>query len=151
MKTKAVILVSVFLLCLFGYDRISCSVPIAAAHAPAAPQLPREFAGGRPGHFRFHPQEQIQADRVELSQLREGIERLRGDLPYVKDAPAHQDLKLQLERWQMHLDRMERELSTSAGPTASEVEERLDSIKGARSCAVCHGGSYSSEMVPTGR
>jgi len=150
MKAKALILAAV-LLSFLGYSQLLCTVPAAAAHPPAAPQLPRDFSGGRPGHFRFQPQEQIQADGRELAELRAGIERLRGDLPYIQDSTARVDLKLQLERWQVHLDRVQRELSSSAGPTASEVEQRLDSIKGSRSCSVCHGASYAAELTMSDR
>ena len=83
--------------------------------------------------------------------MRAGIERLRGDLPYIQDSTARLDVKLQIERWQVHLDRMQRELNSSAGPTASEVEQRLDSMKGARSCSVCHGANYAAELTPAER
>jgi len=151
MKAKAALLALLLLTCLFAISRAPEIVAAARAHAPSPAQLPRDFAGGRPGQFRFHPQEQLQADRLELVELRIGVERLRSQLSAVKDAAARDELRAQLERWQVHLDRMEARITTSAGPTAQEVEGRLNSMKGARACGVCHGQGYSADMVPTGR
>lgn len=119
---------------------------LLAAVAPA--QYPNDLAGGRPGVFRFYPSQEVQADRNELAQIRVGFERLHALLPRITDATARRELQAQLEIWQLHVTREEQRMRTSAGPTAAEVEARLNSIKGARQCGVCHAGQGIGRGVP---
>ncbi len=119
-------------------------------HVPRPAQFSAPQASGRPGVFRFHPYQEIQAERAELKQLRAGIDRLHGLLPAVGDAAARQELKSELALWQAHLDGEEQHLRLSAGPTAAEVETRLNEIKGARACGVCHGTENIGRNIPVG-
>jgi len=136
MKSKAVLVALLFLLSGLILTR---GTPGAAQQLQRPPQLPYEFAGGRPGVFRFHPQEQMRADLAEAAELRNGVERLRGVLPRISDPAAREQLQSELARWETHLSRLELRVNSSAGPTAATVESRLNGIKGARQCGVCHG------------
>lgn len=120
---------------------------------PPAPQPAQYFApqaSGRPGVFRFHPYQEIQSQRAEVKELHAGIERAQALLPSVSDAAARQELKSELARWQAHLDWEEQHLRTSAGPTAAEVETRLNEMKGSRTCGVCHGTENIGRNIPVG-
>ena len=86
----------------------------------------------------------MRGDKLELAELRVSIERTRTILHAIKDPAARQELQEQLDRWQIHVTRMEQRLTTSAGPTAATVESRLNAMKGARMCGVCHAGQYGS-------
>ncbi len=148
MKTKVILCALTCLLVFTWAWSQSRTLPETALRLtePAAQQFPPDFSGGRPGIFRFHPQEEMRGDRMELAELRISIERTRALMPMLKDPAARAELQDQLDRWQLHVNRMEHRLGNSAGPTAATVESRLNAIKGARSCAVCHGGPYSPSM-----
>lgn len=141
MKTR-VILLALSLLFLLGW------VSTGDRGAVRAAQYPNDLAGGRPGVFRFYPSQEIQADRNELAEIRVGIERLRLMLPKVGDPALRRELQAQLEVWQLHTNREEQRMRSSAGPTAAEVETRLNSIKGARQCGVCHAGQGIGRGIP---
>ena len=128
-------IVSVLALVFWG---MTCS-PVQASPANQAAQSSDPHASGRPGVFRFHPYKEMQQDRVELAELRVGIERLQHLLPDVQDATAQQELKTQLAHWQSRILREEQRLDTSASPMAAEVEMRLNAMKGSSTCGVCHG------------
>ncbi len=107
-------------------------------------------ASGRPGVFRFHPYQEIQAERAELNELRAGIDRVQALVPSIGDSAARQQLKAELARWQAHLARDEQHLRLSAGPTAADVETRLNEMKGTRTCGVCHGTENIGRNIPVG-
>ena len=127
------------------------SGPYGRPEATPASPTAQYFSGqasGRPGVFRFYPLQEIQGDRSEVAELRAGGERLQALLPAVDDARARQELKAQLQRWQSHLNREEQRMRVSAGPTAAQVETRLNAMKGERTCAVCHGTENIGRNVP---
>jgi hypothetical protein len=127
-----------------------CVIVAAAVSQARLPQYPTDLAAGRPGIFRFSPQEQVQADKTELGELRIGIERLQLSLRTARDPELRRQVQAELERWQLHVNRMEARLYSSAGPTAATVEARLNGMKGARQCGVCHGGGEQPAPVQTG-
>jgi hypothetical protein len=135
MTRKAALVLLLFFL-LIAFPR-SASI---AQQFQGPPELPRDIAGGRPGTFRFTTNEQLRADRGELAELRAGLDRLDRLLPRVSDPVTQRELSNQIERWSIHIARLEQRSSTPAGPTAATVEARLDQIKGQRNCGVCHGG-----------
>ena len=128
---------------------LMCVVVAGAVSQARLPQYPTDLTAGRPGVFRFAPQEQIQADKAELAELRIGIERLHSALRTVRDPELRRLLDAELERWQLHVNRMEARLHSSVGPTAAIVEGRLNGMKGARQCGVCHGGAEQPAPVQT--
>jgi hypothetical protein len=126
-----------------------CVMVVGAATQVRLPQYPSDLTAGRPGIFRFTPQEQVQADKLELGDLRISIERLHASLRTVRDPELRRLLQGELERWQLHVNRMEARLYSSAGPTAANVETRLNGMKGARQCSECHGGIEQPTPVQT--
>lgn len=142
------VLASLTLIVLGSAAAVSSWRQVLPAPPPAQYFAPQ--ASGRPGVFRFHPYQEIQAERVGLKELRTGIDRLHGLLPSLDDAAARQELKSELALWQAHLDREEQHLRVSAGPTAAEVETRLNQIKGARTCGICHGTENIGSNIPLG-
>ena len=120
------------------------------APTPQPAQYFAPQASGRPGVFRFHPYQEIQARRAEMKEMRAGIDRLQALLPSMPDGATRQELKSELARWQAHLDREEQHLSVSAGSTAAVVETRLNEMKGARTCGVCHGTENIGRNIPIG-
>src|SRR5579884_3661144 len=111
------------------------SVRNAAAQAP--PDVPRGISGGRPGIFRFIPREQLQAERAELTQLRASLERIRAGVSTIQDPAQRRQLDSDLDQWQIHLDRTQQRMTTSASSTAQMVELQLNDIKGQRMCGMC--------------
>ena len=135
--TRKAALVFLLLFVLLAFPR---SASIAAQRFQNPPEFPRDIAGGRPGSFRFLPTEQLRADRTEIADLRAGVDRLQRLLPRVSDPVAQREIAGELERWSLHIARLEQRANSSAGPTAATVEARLNQIKGQRNCGVCHGG-----------
>ena len=107
-------------------------------------------ASGRPGVFRFHPYQEIQAERADIREMRAGIGRLQALLPAMADGAARQELESELALWQAHLDREDHHHRVSAGSTAAAVETRLNEMKGARTCGVCHGTENIGRNMPAG-
>lgn len=142
------VLASLTLIALGSAAAVSSWRQVSPTPQPAQYFAPQ--ASGRPGVFRFHPYQEIQAERADMKELHAGIDRLHGLLPSIDDAAARQELKSELALWQAHLDREEQHLRVSAGPTAAEVETRLNEIKGARTCGVCHGTENIGRNIPVG-
>ena len=140
---RKIALVFILLLFLLAFPR---SASVTTQHFQGPPDFQRDVSAGRPGSFRFVTNEQLRADRMEIADLRAGIERLHRLLPIVKDATAQREINAELERWSLHIARLEQRMSSSAGPTAASVEARLDQAKGTRSCGVCHGAMPEGPM-----
>ena len=122
------------------------SASLARQHFQAPPDFPRDVTAGRPGSFRFITNEQLRADRAEVADLRVGVDRLQRLLPALRDAPAQREIANELERWSLHIARLEQRMNNSAGPTAATVEAHLNQMKGQRNCALCHGSMPDAPM-----
>ncbi len=145
MIRKVALVVLLLIILLIAFPR-SASVAISTQHLQNPPDFPRDVTAGRPGSFRFVTHDQLRADRAELAELRLGIERLQRLLPSLRDANAQREIATELQRWSIHAARLEQRMNSSAGPTAATVEARLNQMKGARNCGVCHGGMPESPM-----
>ena len=113
------------------------SASLARQHFQAPPDFPRDVTAGRPGSFRFITNEQLRAV---------GVDRLQRLLPALRDAPAQREIANELERWSLHIARLEQRMNNSAGPTAATVEAHLNQMKGQRNCALCHGSMPDAPM-----
>ena len=104
------------------------------------PTLPtaRDQFGGRPGSFHFVTNEQSMADAAQLQRAFAALDRLDAGVTRLDPAQREQfsmDLAtLRSFALSAHMQR-----TTSAGETASEVEEHLDKAKGKFMCGACHG------------
>lgn len=129
-------LLALFLLAAFAYTER----PSAQAAAPPALQGPTDLAG-RPGVFRFVTDEQIRAQRVEISELRTSLDRVHATLNRLtRDEETQRRLQAEFDLWMSHLGREEQRLDVSVSPTAAVAERRLTEMKGTRSCGTCHAG-----------
>ena len=137
--TRKAALVFLVLFLLIAFPR-SASVAVPGQHFQSPPDLPRDVTAGRPGTFRFVTNEQLRADRAEITDLRFGIERVQRLLPALKDPAAQREIANELERWTLHTARLEQRMNSSVGTTAATVEARLTQMKGQRNCGLCHGG-----------
>ena len=99
---RKIALVFVLLLLLLAFPR---SASVTTQHFQGPPDFQRDVSAGRPGSFRFITNEQLRADRMEIADLRAGIERLHRLLPTVKDATAQREINTELERWSLHIAR----------------------------------------------
>jgi hypothetical protein len=142
-KAGLVLLVLLFLLIAFPR---SASVAVPGQHFQNPPDFPHDVTAGRPGTFRFITNEQLRADRIEIADLRIGIERIQRLLPILRDPAAQRDIATELDRWSLHTARLEQRMNSSVSPTAATVETRLTQSKGQRNCGVCHGGMPDAPM-----
>ncbi|HEU5451436.1 MAG TPA: hypothetical protein VFU76_05595 [Terriglobales bacterium] len=111
-----------------------------AAAPPAAVQGPTDLAG-RPGVFRFITDEQIRAQRIEISELRTSLDRVHATLDRLtRDPETQRRMQAEFDLWMSHLGREEQRLDVSVSPTAAVAERRLTDMKGSRSCGTCHAG-----------
>ena len=143
--TRKAALVFVLLFLLLAFPR-SASVAVPGQHFQSPPDFPRDVTAGRPGSFHFVTNEQLRADRAEIADLRAGIDRVQRLLPSLRDPIAQREVANELERWSLHVARLEQRMNSSAGPTAATVEARLTQMKGQRNCAICHGGVPESPV-----
>jgi hypothetical protein len=136
-------LVFILLLLLLAFPR---SASVTPQHFQGPPDFQRDVSAGRPGTFRFVTNEQLRADRLEIADLRAAMDRMHRLLPAVKDAYAQREISAELERWSLHVARLEQRMNSSAGPTAASVEAHLNQAKGTRQCGVCHGAMPEGPM-----
>ena len=119
---------------------------VSPQHLQFPPDFPRDLTAGRAGTFHFVTNEQLRADRADLADLRVGIDRLQRLLPTLRDPTAQRDIANELERWSLHVARLEQRMNSSAGATAATVEAHLNRMKGQSNCAMCHGSIPDAPM-----
>jgi hypothetical protein len=99
----------------------------------------RTQLGGRPGEFHFILKEQADYNRVQFRETQMRIQRLRSEIiANSSDEAKRTRMLTDLDQFAMFVASMETQLSTPAGQTAGEVEQRLNVVKGQTNCATCH-------------
>ena len=135
MKSRIVVFAMLVLAALVYAQRHS-----AVAAAPPPLQGPTDLSG-RPGVFRFITEEELRAQRLEISELRASLDRVRGTVDRLaRDPETQRRMQAEFDMWAAHLGREERHMDISASPTAAVAERRLTDMKGTRSCGTCHAG-----------
>ena len=99
----------------------------------------RTQLGGRPGEFHFILKEQADYNRLQFREVQMRIQRLRTEIVASSSDEARRARMLaDLDQFEMFLASMQTQLSTPAGQTAGEVEQRLNLVKGQNNCTTCH-------------
>lgn len=104
---------------------------------PVLPTQKNEF-GGRPGTFHFVTNEQTMADAAQLQQTFAALDRLETNISAL-DASTRARLQPELKTLRAFATSAYDRRASSAGPVASEVEQRLNDSKGRFMCGACHG------------
>lgn len=122
---------------------------------PATPQSPkievptlpteRDQFGGRPGSFHFITNEQTMANLAELQKTYAALDALEREVAGLKPA-VREKLSPQLAQLRAFANGVHAQGLANAGPTAGEVEERLNASKGKFMCGACHGHGMHGRM-----
>jgi hypothetical protein len=97
----------------------------------------------RRAQIRVVPLDLVAADRAELESLRARVTKAEADVARLGpvDAPAREQIARQAQLMRSLLNYADRHDSDQGkGPTAVEVERRLNRIEGEIMCEACHSG-----------
>lgn len=98
----------------------------------------RDQFGGRPGSFHFVTNEQSMADAAQLQRAFAALDRMDAGVAKLDPAKREQFSK-DLETLRGFALSAHMQRTSTAGESASEVEDRLNQAKGKFMCGACHG------------